>query len=289
MNSKKLIRRAVCLASAAVLSVSAVAMFAGCTTDRPEITITYTFNGKDYAVDYTLSRKSAPQTVQHFIELADAGYYNGLCIHNYSSAYLYSGGYTYENGELVEKQYFSSVADLDLTQSVFNVSDEDNPVPLNTVYGEFKANGVTVSGSRYTHTAGALVMYYADKGNDGTRVATIRSSDGEMQYNCEYKYNSATSLFYTFTGTQNTDRDATYCVFGMASDYENQMTGDDGLLTAIEDYTSGLGEDQAFTEEVTMRINTDDPFDSVRNAKLSETFEVPVEPIVIKSVVVNTY
>ena len=289
MNSKKLIRRAVCLASAAVLSVSAVAMFAGCTTDRPEITITYTFNGKDYAVDYTLSRKSAPQTVQHFIELADAGYYNGLCIHNYSSAYLYSGGYTYENGELVEKQYFSSVADLDLTQSVFNVSDEDNPVPLNTVYGEFKANGVTVSGSRYTHTAGALVMYYADKGNDGTRVATIRSSDGEMQYNCEYKYNSATSLFYTFTGTQNADRDATYCVFGMASDYENQMTGDDGLLTAIEDYTSGLGEDQSFTEEVTMRINTDDPFDSVRNAKLSETFEVPVEPIVIKSVVVNKY
>lgn len=264
-------------------------MFAGCTTDRPEITITYTFNGKDYEVDYTLSRKSAPQTVQHFIELADAGYYDGLCIHDYSSSYLYTGGYTYEDGELVEKDYFSAVADLKLTQSVYNVNDEDNPVPLSTVYGEFKANGVSVSGSRYTHSAGALVMYYTDKGNDATRVATIRSGNGEMQYNCEYKYNSATSLFYTFTGTQNTERDSTYCVFGMASDYNNQMKGDDGLLTAIEEYTSGLGEDQSFTEDVTMTINRYDPFDSVRNAKLSETFEVPIEPIVIKSVVVNKY
>lgn len=288
----RIFSRLAAFAAAAVLTVGAGAMFTGCTTNRPEVTITYTFNGKDYAVDYTLSRLSAPRTVQHFIELADNGYYDGLCIHNYSSAFLYTGGYTYENGEIVEKNYFETVKDWNLTQSVFSSTDDDR-VGLNTVYGEFTTNGVTVSGSRYYHEAGALVMYYTDKGNDNTRVATMRSDD-TLQSNSEYKYNSATSLFYTFTGTSNSTRDANYCVFGMATNYSTQMKGDDGLLTAIQNYINDLGEDENFTEDVNIpNVNQYDQFESVRNAKIGATgddaYKVPTQPIIVKSVKVTKY
>ncbi|MBO5046068.1 MAG: peptidylprolyl isomerase [Clostridia bacterium] len=287
------LRRIAAVSAAAVLSVGATAMFVGCTTDRPEITITYTFNGKDYAVDYTLSRKTAPRTVEHFIELADALYFDGLCVHNYDAGGLYTGGYMYENEELVEKDYFSAVASLSLTQSVFMSNDEKTP--LNTVYGEFKDNGFQISsGSRYTHKAGALVMYYTDKGSDNTRVTTLRNDEGKAtdgeayQDNCLYSYNSATSMFYTYTGEGSTALDNKYSVFGMASDYENQMTGENGLLTAIKDYIADLG-DVEFTEETEITLNKTDIIESVKNAKIKTTWEVPVEPIVIKSVVVNKY
>lgn len=290
---KNLFSRAAAITAAAVLTFGAGAMFTGCTTNKPEVKITYTFNEVDYEVDYILSRKSAPATVQHFIELADHGYYDGLCVHDYSSAFLYTGGYTYENGTIVEKNYFETVKDYNLTQSVFN-SSEDDRVGLNTVYGEFTKNGMSVTGSRYYHEAGALVMYYTDKGDDNTRVTTIRNSDGSLQNNCEYKYNSATSLFYTFTGSSNSSRDAQYCVFGMAKDYANQMKGDNGLLTAIQDYIDDLAEEEDFTESVSIaNVNQYDQFESVRNEKIGATgdnaYKVPKSPIIIKSVKVTKY
>lgn len=291
---KKSIRRILSVVSAAVLTVGAAAMFTGCTTDNPEITITYTFNGKDYKVDYKLSRKSAPKTVQHFIELADAGYYEGLCIHDYSESALYAGGYTYENGSLKEKNYFETVKSFDLTPSVFLM--DENRTPLYTVYGEFSENGVNVTGSKLTHQAGALVMYYTEKGKDNTLVTTLRNDKGAnndgnaYQENSQYKYNSATSLFYTYTGSSSSALDKTYCVFGVASDYAGQMTGTDGLLTAIGEYIEDLPEGAEFTEEHTeANINQYDPFSSVRDGKIPQTFSVPVQPIVIKSVKVNKY
>lgn len=298
---KKNLRRIFSVLSAAVLSVGAAAMFAGCTTDRPEVTITYTFLGKDYNVDYTLSRKSKPQTVQHFIELADAGYYDGLCVHDYNNdiSSLHTGGYYYENGELTEKNYFEEVKRLEeekslkFTQSVFE-SDEGR-TPLYTLYGEFSDNGSRVEGSSYSHTQGALVMYYTDKEDYNGRVTTVRNdggkdNDGEAyQDNCLYRYNSATSLFYTYTGsgTGYTERAAKYAVFGMAKDYENQM--ENGILKAISDYIADMESEDAFTEESTVTLNQYDPFALVRNAKTKATFRVPVEPITVKTVKVTKY
>ncbi len=300
---KKLLRRAFAVGTTALIAVGSMAMFAGCTTsNNPEITITYTFNGEDYEVDYILSRIDAPKTVQHFIELADAGFYDGLVIHDYQSNALYTGGYRLETtdgqSELVEVDYLTEVKALEqekgitFTQSVW--MDEARTQPLYAVYGEFSKNGVEQeNGKELSATQGALVMYYTDKGTGSEQVWVQRAdggtdNDGEEYQALSYKYNSATSLFYTFTGENITSSDS-YCVFGMASDYAGQMT--DGLLAAINDYIDTLDEDASFTTSLTnQKLNTYDPFRSVQTAGLTADFLTPIDmPIIVKSVVVNKY
>lgn len=296
---KKLLFRAATIGAAAVLTAGTLMMFAGCSSNHPEITITYTFNGEDYEVDYQLSRTDAPNTVQHFIELADAGFYDGLVVHNYANSRtrMYSGGYRLVDGELVEVDYLSTVRSLEeeqgitFTQSVW--ADEECTEGTYTVYGEFTSNGVEQQyGKELSATTGALVMYYTDKGNFNGNVYVKRAdggedNDGQEIQSVAYKYNSATSLFYTFTGDNFTESDS-YCVFGMATNYEEQMTN--GLLAAIEEYEAALDDDAAFLETQTnVRMNRYDYFRDVRSGDITEDFEVPVEPIVIKSIVVTKY
>ncbi len=298
---KKIFRRTVAAASATALCAATLFAFAGCTTKHPEVTITYTFNGTDYEVDYILSRYDAPQTVQHFIELADAGYYDGMCIHDYDTNFLYSGGYTLEDGELVEVDYFSRVKQLEeekgitFTQSVW--TDDEAHTPLYTVRGEFTENSVHPQYSRENnHSTGALVMYYTSKGSYEGDVVVRRAdegkdNEGKAEQEERYKYNSATSLFYTYTSpSANTDLQKTYCVFGMAKDFTKQL--DEGLLQAIRDYISERADDEnyAFAPERTEKINTFEPFEEVRKGGLTAVYETPVEqPIIIKSVKVTKY
>ena len=117
---KKLLFRAATIGAAAVLTAGTLMMFAGCSSNHPEITITYTFNGEDYEVDYQLSRTDAPNTVQHFIELADAGFYDGLVVHNYANSRtrMYSGGYRLVDGELEEIDYLTTVKALEQEQGI---------------------------------------------------------------------------------------------------------------------------------------------------------------------------
>ncbi len=287
MNKKRLCRIVATL-SASVICVGAVATFTGCTTNHPEVTITYEFNGATYAVDYTLSRSSAPQTVQHFIELADNGYYNGMAIHDYTTTAMYGGGYVYdESGALKEKDYFTAVKDMGLTQSVF--SDAEGKNGLNTLYGEFSKNGVNITGEKNVHEKGALVMYYSAKGDYNGSVTVKTSGSEKLQGNNKYVYNSATSLFYTYLGEVDTNADANYCVFGKATDYDNQMVGTDGLITAINKYVGTLGEGGVFTEETTVGVNQFDPFEEVRNDHKKTTYKVPTKAIIIQSVEVTKY
>lgn len=285
---KQKLFRKIAILTAAMITVGATVAFSACDTSSPEVKITYTFRNQDYEVDYILSRTSAPQTVRHFIELADHGYYDGLWIHDYTSDALYSGGYTYDEGSesLVMKDYFTTVKDWNLTQSVY--SSDDTSSGLNTVYGEFKANGVERKGSYYTHSRGALVMYYNEMTGNETRVYTVRSSDNTLQQGSYYRYNCATSLFYTFTGSSSSRGD-TECVFGKAKDYDTQLSGEDGLLTAIDEYTKELSEEaDGFTKEVSVaNINQYDPI--AKSTVISATFHVPVEALIIKSVKVTKY
>ena len=314
---KRNIRRFAAVTCAAALTAGALAMFAGCTSSEPEVTITYEFDGTEYEVEYVLSRSDAPKTVQHFIELADAGYYDGTCIHDYTSTALYGGGYYMnEQNELTEKDYFAVVRELEkagneFTQSVF-FNNNGTKVPLYTVYGEFSDNGVQNEGNRVnTHSKGALVMYYTDKLASAKNVeVTVErndggdNNDGASEQEIPYSTNSATSLFYTYLNTSATSLDRQYAVFGKTKDYDGQLQP---LLDAIAASSSADDEnteedESVFTEDVEMRLDTLDhmgtvdvfadiynEFESVRKGGKVETFHVPKEPILVKSVKVTKY
>lgn len=89
----------VTVAFAAALSFGSVMAASACTvkTAHPSARITFEFNSQEYSVDYTLYRNMYPQTVQHFIELADSGFYDGTVIHDYSSNDWVGGGYVYSD------------------------------------------------------------------------------------------------------------------------------------------------------------------------------------------------
>ena len=298
----KKLHRILSIASAAALSVAAFAMFTACDSAEPQVTITYTFLGEDYEVEYKLSRKGAPQTVQHFIELADAGYYDGTCIHHYvDSAFLYGGGYVYNEatGTITEKNYYEEVKGLNLTQTVYTLGENgQRGQPLYTVRGEFENNGVEGNTKTLTHQQGALAMFYTEKGNSSVRVGTIRADGGsenegdEYQEGDYYKYNCATSMFYTFTGAgTRTDLDQYYTVFGRTTDFSKMQD----LLDAIQDYIDTLGSADAFVDSGRYYINEHDPYDAVTGSttfsgeNISSTYDVPVEPIIVKSVEVTKY
>lgn len=214
---KKLFR-ALAICSTAAIGFVSLAAFTACDTNYPEVTITYEFNGETYEVDYILTRKGAPQTVQHFIELADAGYYEDTVIHNYveSGTFLYGGGYTWDplaedaHGGLVEKDYWKEVRRLEeeknitFTQTVFargrdmsgyladlesdslsytvkgkSYGAEDEEIPLYTLHGEFSDNGAYGNSKSYSHNRqGTLGMYYTDKGTNNVEVRVVRRDGG---------------------------------------------------------------------------------------------------------------
>ena len=300
---KKTVRRAFAVLAAAGLTALSVGFLAGCDTDHPEITITYEFNGKEYEVDYTLTREAAPQTVRHFLELADAGYYEGMCIHDYDASFMHTGGYYFdEHGELKEKDYFTEVKRLEeekglkFTQSVFHTDNDaadKKGEGMYTVYGEMKDNGYNYMGSRYSHTQGALVMYFPEKGSYSGTVTTIRNDNGKYQSGSQYKYNCATAQFYTYLSDNASSKlDENYCVFGMAKKYEEQMTN--GLLQAIADYKADHADDDGFefTSEETVDLNQYDPIEDVKFAYVRDTFNVPMNAdarIIVKKIKVNKY
>ena len=136
-------------------------------------------------------------------------------------------------------------------------------------------------------------MYYTDKGNFNGDVYVKRAdggadNDGQEVQSVGYEYNSATSLFYTFTGENDTNA-SNYCVFGMAINYEEQM--ENGLLDAITEYEKTLSDDATFTEtQSNVRLNQYDYFEEVSKGDLTADFETPMTmPIIIKSVVVTKY
>ena len=303
---KKFVRRFAAALTAAVIGAGAICMFAACTSDHPEVTITYSFNGNDYAVGYQLSREDAPEMVRHFMELADAGFYDGTVIHNYDANFLYGGGYTIEDGMLREKDYFDFVKtyeaehDYKFTQTVFKT---DKTTPLYTVVGEFPKAGRGPEKSTMFHTKGALVMYYntyekfphdvyverADGGKD---------NDGEKGDIKDYLYNSTTSLFYTFLGQSNIERNDLYAVLGKTKNYDKELAP---LIDAINAYSEELAEDKPFAtpyENFPEKLylfslvqKGDDDFEDLQKSAVEATdFNTPLDmPIVVKSVKVTKY
>ena len=151
-----------------VLAMTAVsactATFASCESARPEVKITLSFQGENYELDYVLYRKIAPATVAHFLALADEGYYDKMCVHDYSDARLYTGGYKYqagaENGGLVYENYYDFVKTHDVPKTVFDVV---TGAPTYTLYGEFATNSFEVENGNLNEEFGSLGMFYTEK------------------------------------------------------------------------------------------------------------------------------
>ena len=115
--SKKIKKALIALALAGIVGVSVGASACG-TSKHPNARITIEFNEETYVIDYMLYRNMYPQTVQHFIELADAGFYNDTIVHDYKSSDWVSGAYSYNakhevtddagNSTLVASDYVSA-------------------------------------------------------------------------------------------------------------------------------------------------------------------------------------
>lgn len=289
---KKTMKRITCGALALASIAACGSTLAACETAHPEVEMVIEFEGETYTLDYTLYRKVAPTTVNHFIWLAENGYYDGLCVHDYDADNLkmYTGAYsvaTEEDDEdgLVKKDYYDFVKNSsdygNFPHSVWR--DEEKTIPLYTLYGEFESNKVTVENGALKENFGTLTMYYNTKTTiERVYGKRVDSDNGEVSKR-EYKYNSATSMFYISMVTTETAT-SDYCTFAKLD--EDSVSVLEDLQAAINAYV-GEEEDDEFTSAHTVRVDEDDIIvgETVKEVK----FDVPNSPIVIKSVKVTKY
>jgi len=290
-DMKKLFKKTVCGVLAIASSVASIGLFTACETNKPEVEIQLQFNGTKYTLDYTLYREVAPKTVAHFLALAENEYYNELCMHDYSSAKMIGGVYSYveggEDGGLVYKDYYATVkseAFKNFSHSVW--SDEEKTTPLYTVYGEFADNKFKVTNGALTQSLGSLSMYYNDLDTDAQVV--VSRADGTGTSWKSYKYNCATSAFaISLDGTEKA-ASAKYCTFGKLD--ESSKDELNSLLAAIEAYISDnygeSGTESDFTKSESLHVNADDPI--VEDGDYV-SFNIPKQEIRINYVKVKKY
>ena len=282
---KKIFKKMICGVLAAVSVFGCAATLTACETANPEVEITVEFNGETYTLDYVLYRSTAPQTVQHFLWLADNGYYDGLCVHDYdaTSGRLYTGAYSAADSAsgLVYKKYFDTIKGYknygDFPVSVW--LDKEQNTPSYTLKGEFADNDVVVESGALSETFGSLTMYYYGISEDSIAEKDVYMlrADGNSASKCDYQYNYTTSMFYiSLSATAKTNN--AYCTFAtLSSDSTSELMDLQDAIKDIED----------FTERKTIIIGEDDPF--VGTLALDEAISVPTTPIVIKTVKVTKF
>lgn len=291
------------VAMSAVVAFSAT--FAGCTieTKHPEVKITVEFNSNTYELEYKMYRNMYPRTVKHFIELADAGFYDETVIHNYTSTDIFGGGYAYDAddyAEAIKSNYMGDYLGKDeicledkydelfaqnmLTASVYKRGDLSES--LKTVMGEFYNNiNQEIENGSLTAKYGALKMFYYAK-ETTKQVYVTPTSDQIITAN--YKYNCATSLFMLQIGSGSSYSASSYCTFGEIKDSDVL----DDLIEDIADYIEDNYDSDStdFTESVSVLVDNNDDFSNEPTDKgITATFNVPKTAIVIKSVSVTKY
>jgi cyclophilin family peptidyl-prolyl cis-trans isomerase len=305
MSIKKIGRSVLLLA---VTAATCVLPLSGCVikTSHPEATITISFDGETYALKYKLYRNLYPQTVQHFIELADSGFYDNTIIHDYQTSYWYGGGYSYvegtdendesgyvasfKNGAMADyltnnskEEAYNTLAITSLTPSVYkSYSNGQYTEPLTTLIGEFSANKHTVENGAITGGFGNLRMYYSSKSTDA-EVYTKKENNEDKVIIAPYKYNSATSIFSIQVGT-STSTDSTHCVFGVMIDTD--------VLEDLQEAITDWRDDSDYTSSTfapSSSIDIDN-YDAIVGAKVNTgSYKATAEPIIVKSVKITKY
>lgn len=282
---KKTMKKIVCGVLAVSATVACMGTMTACETKHPEVKMEISFNGETYTLEYELYRKIAPTTTNHFLSLVENGYYDGLCIHDYTDNKWYTGAYEYKDSELAYKDYYA-FAKKYVPDSVW--VDKGKKNSTGTLYGEFYANGgFTVESGALKQSFGSLTMYYTAK--DVDQEVYIERLDGNGVTARQYKYNSATSQFFISLSKTET-KDNNYCTF--ATLQEDSVSVLEDLQEAIKDYIAdeyAATEDEdakTFAPEKKTQIDEDDRFISKDSYA---TYKVPQEPIVIKKMTVEKY
>lgn len=293
---RKTLKKITCGILAAISVFGCAATLTACETSHPEVEMKVEFNGETYTLAYKLYRKVAPQTVEHFLWLADNGYYDGLCVHDYDSeaSRFYTGAYSLAEAEddadgFVYKKYYETIAGYknygDFPVSVW--MEQDKKTPTYTLKGEFKDNNFRVESGALKETFGSLTMYYY--GIDSEEVAEQKvymiRADGKDPSKCDYQYNYTTSMFYISLST-TTKTNTAYCTF--ATLQEDSKSVLEGLQADLNEYIEEhYSDENPFTENKTVTICEDDPF--LGEHSVAEVFSVPKAPIVIKKVKVTKF
>lgn len=292
------------VAMAGVVAFSA--MFAACNveTKHPEVKITIEFDSQTYDLEYTLYRNMYPQTVRHFIELADNGFYNDMIVHDYTTSDWFTGGYSYDEAAYASAVTGNSVGDYleqhdkedgydelfiagKLTPSVYKNSNITSANALRTLMGEYKNNiQQEIEKGALTAQYGTLKMFYYAK-QTTQQVVVTPSSDQAITAN--YKNNCATSLFMIQVSSSSSYSADSYCTFATIN---NSGVLDD-LVDAISDYIEKYYEDTTsnFTTSATVRVDNNDEFStkSETDRAISKSFKVARTALVVKSVSVTKY
>ena len=296
---KKILRKSTCGILATACAMGCAVTLTACETTYPEVEMTVEFNGETYTLEYKLYRDLAPQTVKHFLWLADNGYYNGLCVHDYSQndyLRLYTGAYTAVEAndgacDLVYKKYYDTIKGFanfgEFPQSVW--LDKDGTNPTYTLKGEFEDNNFRVESGDLKETFGSLTMYYnniSDYEEIAQQDVYMIRADGKSNSKCDYKYNYTTSMFYISLATTTVNNKA-YCTFAELQEDSKEVLEDlqEALTDYIESkYNSEVGD---FTEAQSILVGEDDPYLATQSVRV--TYNVPKTPIVIKSVKVTKF
>ncbi|MCD8205940.1 MAG: peptidylprolyl isomerase [Clostridia bacterium] len=319
---KTKILRKTLIAFTAVCAIGAAACLSACSsgggikTRHPTAQITISFNDEDYTLKYKLYRNMYPVTVQHFIELANAGFYDNMIVHDYETNDWKTGGYAYYSDEEAEKRdsvepysdgykdasYYESISkeeeyykivrdgydDKTFTPSVWRDGEanytRDNA--LCTLIGEFENNGHNIKNGALSGEFGSLRMYYTDK----TSTSFVTVKNGKDEYlSLDYKYNSATSLFAIQTGTASSLPTEDYCIFAVLKNSKSEDKLNE-LMDDIADYIDDTyDESDEFTESVgdvhvdnLEELSTDDQGQT-------DTFRTTAVPIIIREVRITKY
>ena len=258
---------------ATTATLGCAGMMAGCETARPEVEMQLSFQGETYTLNYTLYRKVAPATVKHFLKLAEEGYYDGLCVHDYhSDEKMFTGGYSFngeeENGGLTYKQYYDIVAQYEnFPHSVYTLDNQ----PTYTLFS-------WENGGAKNESYGALTMYYTNKESDGQKIIGKHPELPDKELRREYEQNSATSQFYISLKEEG-QVNADYCTFATLD--EDCIDVLQALQAEVEEYVEG-NEDALKDRYVT--IDQDDRY--VGEYSTSKSFLILSSPVVIESVTV---
>ena len=277
MNAKKWLSGVL----ATVCSVGCLGCMTACQTDRPKVQMEITFQNESYVLNYTLYRKVAPATVEHFLTLAGNHYYDGVIVHDYKTSRMYTGAYEYGDKSVDSGLKYKPYYDIVKEYSYFptSVYTQGKTQALYTLCGEFADNHIQVKHGEKKETYGSLTMFYTEKKAEAYNV-TVKHPEGGEGVNHDYRYNSATSMFFISINPSQTTN-PNYCTFATLN--EGSIATLESLQDAIDEYLEG--NDDA-VEETKVRVDQDDYFVSASNKEV--TYDVLNEPITIKKVTVKS-